>query len=418
MNERAPYTFADQYIFHDQPHKRIAVVVTGGTLMAEEDQDTGARPKISGEELLELCELGSLRERVTLDIHKVYREDESKVFKDSGAMTHRDWTPCVEKHAELLRDNQATLHVMGTDTAEFVGPALTFGLQGRAAIDGLPSYLASPILIVTSQAKPRDILTDSKDQIRRGVMTLIEASRERISEVMVLSGTDIFRASRAIKFSTENLGDIYKSLTYHEIGEIGTDGVAFSRYAERIPYSSDLLHLSALPPVQSDFKGGIISIGLNCLSTIGPWITAVEHEECTAVEIEGFGAGTAPVNEFSGDKEYAITPVVKRAIELGKPVIFTSRVPKAKVNLHKYEPGRVLEGIGVIGSSNMTRAAAIVKLSWLMALPEFERGYTDRLGQRHKGIDFIRHMFLRNLVGERREPENGEMDFTVLAGAC
>lgn len=383
--------YAEHAVFHQQHAKKIAIALLGGTLLSIEDPVTGRRPAASGEELVEKTpKLKLVQSRLaTLDIFKI-------MSSDSADMVAEDWTTTVNEIAKLVPKYHGILAIMGTDTTDRVGTALTFGLRGLAAFRKNRAYLTTPISLGTSQKPLVDFGSDAETQIQDGLSAVIVGSDLRVSEVMIPSGrTRVVRACRASKISEEKF-DIHNSPNYPPVANIVAaeemfKDVQFTRYAELIRNIDDILDQSTEPTVQSNFVGGIESIALNGLGTVNSRLALVEAPSCTGLVIYTHGAGNGPFT----NPERTIVPVIKRATELGKPVLLTTSIYGGKVNPYLYEAGRKMADVGGIGTFDMTPAAAEVKLSWSMGLPEFTTG----------GVNFIREIFNRDLVGEKGNPD-------------
>jgi len=78
-----------------------------------------------------------------------------------------------------------------------------------------------------------------------------------------------------------------------------------------------------------------------------------------AVVIETFGSGNATTESWFVDK-------LKAAIEQGIIIINISQCLSGSVNMAKYETGKQLLDIGVVGGKDMTLSAAVTKLMVLL----------------------------------------------------
>lgn len=383
--------YAEHAVFHQQSSKKIALALLGGTLLSVEDPSTGRRPAVNGDELIEMTpKLKLVRSRLAcLDIVPI-------MGKDSSDMVAEDWTTAINDIAKLVPRYHGIVVIMGTDTTDRVGTAITFGLRGLAAFRKIRSYLTTPTALGTSQKPLVDFGSDAETQIQDALSSVIVGSDLRVSEVMIPSGrTRVVRACRASKISEERF-DIHNSPNYPPVANIVAaeemfKDIQFTRYAELIRNTDDILNDSTEPMVQSVFVGGIESIALNGLGTVKSRLALVESPSCTGLVIYTHGAGNGP---FS-NPERTIVPVIERATELGKPVLLTTSIYGGKVNSKIYEAGRKIEDAGGIPTFDMTPAAAEVKLSWSMGLPEFATG----------GVNFIREIFNRDLVGEKGNPD-------------
>lgn len=386
-------TYAEWENFHAQTEKKIAIGLLGGTLLSGNDPVKGRHPVVSGTELLRK------NPKLRLVKHRIRKLDIITIMgKDSSDMVDEDWTAATQAVAHLSPHYHGILLVIGTDTPFRVGTAINFGLKGLARLRGLPGFFTTPVALGSSQQILGEFQSDAELQMEDSLATLIKASDRRVSEAMIPTGHDrVLRANRSVKI-TEDGFDIHDSPNYPAIGRIRAsenprdlEGIQFTRYAQLIPNTADFYHFSTQDLVQPYFRGGIESIALNGLGAVTTRLATVEHPDCTGLVIYTHGAGNGP---FTNPKR-TIVPVVERATELGKPVLLTTSIYGGKVNPTIYEAGRVLEQAGGIATSDMTPAAAEVKLAWAMMLPEF----SDR------GISFIKDVFNKDLVGEMGDPD-------------
>lgn len=382
---REHHNWAEHAAFHAQAQKRVAVVIIGGTLLSVPDPERGMRPAITGREVLKYTpKLRLLGKRLKLNIVPL-------MMRDSADMIHEDWTEITETVAALSQSHHGIVLIHGTDTAQKTGTAVSFGLQAESALQNRPNYLSAPVSIGSSQLPLPEFQSDAELQVQDAVMSVIKASDEGVSEVIIPAGhAQLLRASRTGKF-TERGFHIHGSANYPAIGSITTAGTEFTRYAERIDYIRQMLRESTRPLVQSKFMGGVESIALNGLGKAGPKIAMLEHDDCTGLVIYSLGAGNGPFTR----EAYAITPVISRAREIGKPVIITTSIQGGQVDSETYEAGRVLLDAGGIPSGDMTPEAAEIKLAWAMAHPRY----------RSEGRAFLEEIFLKNLVGELGNPD-------------
>ncbi|UFS99698.1 asparaginase domain-containing protein [Nocardia huaxiensis] len=98
------------------------------------------------------------------------------------------------------------------------------------------------------------------------------------------------------------------------------------------------------------------------------------------VVLECYGAGTMPMHGS------ATVEAVRRAADRGTPVVVITHCDSGSVDLALYRPGRALLDAGALPGGDMTREAALAKLSYLAALnlPSTE----------------LRRMLTTNLLGE------------------
>lgn len=408
-------TYEEHRLFHGQEKKKLVFISLGGTISSINDPIRGRHVDEAGWERTE--------ERLRTLLRPIECRIATATFikfmeRDSSDLPHHLWSKVIREIDKLRAENHIILLLTGTDTASRIGTAITFGLQGQAALDGSPSYITTPICIVSSQKPLMAYGTDAELQFQNAVAAGIKASDEGISEVIIVNSPhQLLRACRTAKINDRGI-PIYDSPNYQPIGHIiageaDLDGVEFNQFVNKIHYGEDILKQSALPPVQATFKGGILTIGLNQLVTTQTLLDAVKADSCTGVVLQTFGSGNGPFT----DQRYSVERFVRRTTALGKPVVLSSSIHGGTVK-DLYEAGRALTSAGGISSGDMTLEASELKLGWLMRRREYEyKGYTSPTGERLYGIDVIRYWFERSMAGERSDPPKRLISTKTLAMA-
>jgi L-asparaginase/Glu-tRNA(Gln) amidotransferase subunit D len=100
--------------------------------------------------------------------------------------------------------------------------------------------------------------------------------------------------------------------------------------------------------------------------------------------IQTLGAGNIPT-----EAPYDLEPFIRQAYDLGIPVLLASQYPIHTGNLGRYFPSRRAIDAGAIPIANMTMAAMVAKLSWVL-------GAAKELPTR----DEVLEQMLFNYVGE------------------
>jgi len=98
------------------------------------------------------------------------------------------------------------------------------------------------------------------------------------------------------------------------------------------------------------------------------------------IVLRSYGQGMLPEQLF---------PWLRHLHEEKIPVVITSQLLRGSIDLHLYRKQITLEKLGVISGKNMTHEASLVKLMWTL--------------KHVKGLDRIRDVMERNLVGELDE---------------
>jgi L-asparaginase len=110
-------------------------------------------------------------------------------------------------------------------------------------------------------------------------------------------------------------------------------------------------------------------------------IPFVLESDSRAVIIEGFGSGNLPIKG-----EFSFLPFVESCIESNRLVLIASQAPYDKVDLTKYENGKIMLDAGAIDTADMTTEAIITKLMHALAYHDSNAAITD--------------LFKRSIAGE------------------
>jgi L-asparaginase/Glu-tRNA(Gln) amidotransferase subunit D len=208
--------------------------------------------------------------------------------------------------------------------------------------------------------------------------------------VVVSFGENVFRAVRAVKRDDRRF-DAFESPAYPALGMINED---VTLYEHLIRQPERLVPGVRMPlDLKPDFESGILVLP-QIPGVLPTYYRAALHQAGDAagqaprgIVIQSLGAGNIPTE---GDQ--SLVPFIYEACEMGIPVLLASQYPIYPANLGKYRPPRRAIAAGAIPVVNMTTAALIAKLSWVIARVGDSSG--DRL------TELVRAYMLNNLVGE------------------
>jgi L-asparaginase/Glu-tRNA(Gln) amidotransferase subunit D len=112
-----------------------------------------------------------------------------------------------------------------------------------------------------------------------------------------------------------------------------------------------------------------------------------------AVVIQSLGAGNIPTED-----PYDLTPLIRRARDLGVPVFLTSQYPVDVNNMGRYPPPKSAIRAGAVPIANMAMGALMAKLSWALGKTRLRDGEVDQ-GR-------LRKMMWTNYLGEVDEADS------------
>jgi L-asparaginase len=339
-------------------YKKILLIYTGGTIGMITDPESGVLKPFNFSEIT-----SQVPEIKLFDCEIDSFSFENPI--DSSNMTPKVWQDLVK----VIEDNYAKydgfviLH--GTDTMAYTASAVSFMVQN----------LDKPIVFTGSQLPIGIIRTDGKENL----ITAIEiASTYRggmavVPEVSLYFEYKLYRGNRTTKLSAHHF-NAFETFNYPYLAEAGIE----------IDFNND--DIMKAPAEIVKFSYGIE----NDISVLKlyPGISKkmVHHffnsPGLKAVILETFGAGNATSYDWFLEE-------IDLAIQRGIVVVNVTQCKSGRVNQAKYETGKGLEALGVISGDDITVEAAVTKLMFLLG------NYEDK--------EVIRHLFTRNLAGEKTE---------------
>ncbi len=341
----------------DPTKKKISIISTGGTVASIIDYKTGAvHPAFTADDLLranpELVEQANIKGKAILNIL-------------SENMKPEYWI----KTAHIIADevNQGADGIVvahGTDTMHYTSAALSF-------------ILDTPVPIILTGAQ-RSSDRPSSDAFLN-LMASVTAAKSDIAEVLVcmhstMDDTQVYlhRGTKVRKMHTSRR-DTFRSINTEPLAMVQNNNLKIldqtisynKRDTDEIKVYDDLEENVALiksyPGISMDVIDYYIDKGFQGLV------------------LEGTGLGHCPEE---------LIPSLKRANDMGIPVVMTSQCLYGRVNMNVYSTGRKLLDSGVISALDMLPETAYVKLVWT-------------LGQT-QDLDEIKNIIQTNLKGEIR----------------
>ncbi len=353
-------------------HPNVKLLGTGGTIASRLDYRTGAViPAFSPGELY--GSVPELAEICNLDTEKLFG-----VFSEN--MGPEEYLALAEKTGEAIRQGFDGIVIgHGTDTMHHTAAALSFMVQ-RPPV---------PIIMVGSQ---RSSDRPSSDAAQNLINATWAAAHGPIAEVLVcMFGPTsdrynlLHRGTRVRKMHSS-----YRS-TFRTLGDIPLAMVEKGR----------------ITPLKDDFLPRRNDREVEVKAAFEPKITLTYYYpgmqpdvidslvDCGYRGIIMAGTGLGHVNR-------KIYPALERARDAGVQVYMTLQTLWGFVQMHVYETGREILGLGVVPLENMLPEVAYIKLGWA-------------LGMHPDNPEAARDLMTRAVAGEttQREPHDG---YLVLQG--
>ena len=316
-------------------NRKVLIVYTGGTIGMVKKEDGSFGP-FNFDELIEYVPELS---RLPVDIeHQTFEEP-----IDSSNMNPEKWMNL----AALLFEKRATydgfvvLH--GSDTMAYSASAVSFLLKD----------FNKPIIFTGSQLPIGIIRTDAKENL----LTAIEIASSYEDDVPVVPETalyfeyHLYRGNRTIKMNAE-LFDAFQSPNYPMLAEAGVHLKFKSRYIAEMRDGEPQLFSK-----MSD-KVGLLRI-FPGMSPI--WVKSLLNVEgIEGIVMETFGSGNAPTEKWFLDE-------LQKTVDRGVLILNVTQCVSGSVDQGRYETSSSFNKMGIISAGDMTTAASITKMMFVLA---------------------------------------------------
>lgn len=315
--------------------KQILVIYTGGTIGMIKDTDSGVLKPFNFKNIYE--QLPMLRQfNYKIDFltfeNLIDSSDADKAF----------WIELATKIEDNYDKYDGFVVLHGSDTMSYTASALSFMFKN----------LNKPVVLTGSQLSLAEIRSDGRDNIINAieVAAAYKGDIPMVPEVSICFENKILRGNRTLKNNAENF-EAFISPNYPPLAEVGVN----------IKYNREFIHYN---------NKGNFSVNKNIDERIAviklfPGISSkiieavLEVDGIQAVILETYGSGNAPTT-----REFL--EVLKSGIEKGIIIVNVTQCTKGSVQMGKYETGKQLEEIGIIGAWDMTTESAVTKLMCLL----------------------------------------------------
>jgi L-asparaginase len=365
----------------DQNKKTVPIVGTGGTFQSAET-DEGLAPTGSLEESMEHLTISqTTKKQFNLPTFELFNIDSSQMNARHWKILNKVFQYIIENTNGRL-DGLITTH--GTDTMN-LGACYTSFMQGQ----GLPV----PIIFTGSQIPARKEESDASRNLTRAlnVFKVIERQRKKVTEVLLICGSQVIRATKAHKRSDHD-EEAYVPFDDRPLLNFRTDAdiskLNFSKSAKDedpgAPYTPFTNIDQEYPEVAEISLKGLSAAGLR------------KQLACAPVAIvELMGSATAPD---------AHAEVISEFYKAGKMIILVSPFTDSQTKIGHYKAGGALAKTQ-IPCINGTREAIMVKTNYLRAHFKIRSSEIDEYGAVFNPIErnLLAQYMTMNYVGEWEE---------------
>lgn len=329
---------------HSSDSSSILIIYAGGTLgMVHDGKGTLLKPFNFNQILEKMPELNGFEMELTIV--------SIKEPMDSANFDPEQWIEIGTIISNNYNDFDGFVVLHGTDTMAYTASALGFQLEN----------LNKPVILTGAQLPLGVPRTDARENF----ITSLEIASEKhpdgtpfIREVCIYFDYYLFRGNRAKKVQS-NRFEAFASENYPFLAEAGVtinyNSSAIKQETFQAPlkfspyFLKDIAVIKLYPGIQQDHIENVLS-----------------SERIKGVILETFGAGNGPNLLWFYN-------VLRKATDRGIVIMNISQCLGGKVIQGKYETSHFLIDAGVISGGDITFEAAIVKMMFVLAHPEYSK---------------------------------------------
>ena len=301
---------------------KICMITTGGTIASKND-GSGLHPVLDAKEICNMVpELSDICELDCVELFQL----------DSSNLRPEHWLGIARKVAELRERYDGFVVVHGTDTMAYTGAALSVMLEN---IDRS--------VVLTGSMKP---LSEDGSDGKGNLLTACRAAADGRPGVFLAFDGKIICGKNAKKVYSESPG-AFLSIHRKPAGYMSGRNLIWN-IEKWPPKGAFILHDNLEPKVQV----------LTLVPGTGPMVLeALIQAGAKGIIIEAFGAGGVPTEEGND-----FVPLLKKAHDMGIPVVITTQCLYDGVDLSTYEVGVRAGEAGAISGGAMTLEEITVRL--------------------------------------------------------
>jgi L-asparaginase len=263
---------------------------------------------------------------------------------DSSEMSPEKWRGILS----IIEENYCRYHgfviLHGTDTMAYTASALSFMLENPD----------KPVVLTGSQLPVGKIRTDGKENLITALEIAATGNGDgnaMVPEVCVFFQNLLMRGNRTTKLHADNF-NAFDSLDYPLLAEAGTRIRFHPHLIRKHDWNRPVKFHYAL-----DDNVAVLKIFPGISSATLKSIFSIPHLK--GVVLETYGAGNAPSGKWFLDP-------IEDAVKRGIVVVNVTQCASGLVEMSAYKSGQSLENAGAVSGKDMTAAAAITKLMFLL----------------------------------------------------
>lgn len=312
---------------------KVLIIYTGGTFGMQLDSD-GVLVPFGLDDLHEsIPELSLLNAEL-----KVVNAPE---ILDSSSVGPKQWLDFNGIIQSNYNNYDAFIVLHGTDTMSYSASALSFLLKG----------ITKPVLFTGAQIPIGEARNDARDNLLGAVDLLVKSKEKNVNipEVCVYFDNKLIRGNRSVKIESDGFAAFHS----HNYPELCVLGIEINFFERRILKSSEKHFCDRL-----DTRVGVLTFFPGIMSDdVSPFFDLDRHK---IVIVQSYGSGNFPINED-------LKNTIKTYLDKGGLVLNVSQCIGGMVVQKKYELGNKLQKLGVLGMSDITLEACVVKSMYALS---------------------------------------------------
>lgn len=334
-------------------NRKVLLVYTGGTIGMVK-KDDGSFGPFNFDNLMEF--VPELTRLPVVIEHTTFEEP-----IDSSNMNPTKWLNLAWVLFNKRDDYDGFVVLHGSDTMAYTASAVSFLLKD----------FNKPIIFTGSQLPIGIIRTDAKENLLTAIeiASTYENDKPVVPETALYFEYHLYRGNRTIKMNAE-LFDAFQSPNYPQLAEAGVH-LKFNRK-----------YIAEMRKGEPQLFGKMSNeIGLFRIfpGMSEEWVRAILNVPgVKGIVMETFGTGNAPTDKWFLD-------LLQETVNRGVIVLNVTQCMSGSVDQGRYETSSAFNKIGIISAGNMTNAASITKMMFVLANVEGRENQIKALQENLRG---------------------------------